>query len=227
VALEIPLAINVIAVFVGALLGTIRAGDDDKVDLTGVFTLAAALGFGGGITRDVLLGNLPPAAFRDPTYIAAATAATLVGSLFLFYLKRLGKVLWVLDALSIGLFASVGVNAAVIAGLSVMPAVMIGTIASVGGLILADALQAKPSTIMYVGPPNAVAGAAGAMTYFLLYTHLTPVATTLLAVAATFLVRLSGPLFHVRVPQPRKRAYDLALRRTRIKAIARNRRHVP
>lgn len=211
--LEIPLAVNLLAVFAGALGGTLRAGEDDRTDLVGVFTLAAAMGFGGGLVRDVLLGNLPPAAFRNPLYLVAAVAATGLGALFLYYLRKLGTVLWALDAIIVGLFASVGTNAALLAGLDRLPSILIGTIASVGGLILADLLQGKPSSIMYVGPPEAVAGLAGAVTYALLYTGTRPIVTTTLAVFATVLVRLTGPLLHVTVPQPRKRAYDLARKR--------------
>lgn len=211
--LEIPLAINLLAVFAGALGGTLRAGEDDRTDLVGVFTLAAAMGFGGGIVRDLLLGNLPPAAFRDPLYLLTAGVATGIGALFLYYLRKLGRVLWAIDAVIVGLFASVGTNAALLAGLDRLPSILIGTIASVGGLITADLLQGRPSSIMYVGPPEAVAGLAGAITYALLYTGTRPVVTTTLAVLATVLVRLTGPLFHVSVPQPRKHAYDLARKR--------------
>ena len=212
--LEIPLAINLLAVFFGALGGTLRAGEEEYTDLVGVFTLAAAMGFGGGLVRDVLLGNLPPAAFRDPLYLVIAGAATAVGALFLFYLRKLGPVLWVLDAIIVGLFACVGTNAALLADLDMMAAVLIGTIASVGGLILADVLQGRPSTIMYVGPPNAISGAAGALAYALLYTGTRPIITTSIAVVASLLIRLTGPLFHLNVPQPRKRAYDLRMRRS-------------
>lgn len=221
--LEIPLAINLIAVSVGALGGAIRAGDEARTDVVGVFTLAAVMGFGGGIVRDVLLGNLPPAAFRDPRYVLCAAGAALLGALFLYYLKKLGKVLWAIDSLSVGLFACVGANAALIAGLSILPAVLIGTIASVGGLILADLFQGRPSSIMYVGPPNAVAGLAGSIAYALLYTGDRPLVTTVVACAVTIAVRLLGPVFHFQVPQPRKDAYELDLK-LRAKAKARKRR---
>jgi uncharacterized membrane protein YeiH len=227
--LEIPLAVNLIAVFAGALGGTLRAGEDDRTDLVGVFTLAAAMGFGGGIVRDVLLGNLPPAAFRDPRYLLTAGVATGIGALFLYYLRKLGPVLWVLDTLIVGLFASVGTNAALLAGLDLLPSILIGTIASVGGLIMADLLQGRPSSIMYKGPPEAVAGLAGAVAYALLYNGTRPIITTSIAVIATVLVRLSGPLFHVTVPQPRKHAYEVRLRRAgnlTPRRLARNARRV-
>ncbi|WP_169747631.1 trimeric intracellular cation channel family protein [Demequina iriomotensis] len=219
--LDIPLFVNLLAVFVGALGGTIRAGEDDRTDLVGVLTLAAAMGFGGGVIRDILLGNLPPAAFREPLYLVTAAVAAGVGMLFLYYLKKLGPFLWWLDTLIVGLFACVGANAALIAGLGRLPTVVIGTIGAVGGLILTDILQARPSSIMYAGPPNAVAGMAGSIVYALVYTGTQPVVTTSLAVAATLLVRLTGPLFHLEVPQPRKHAYDL--KRARMEADSRRR----
>lgn len=219
-ALEIPLAINVAAVFVGALGGAVRAGEDEKVDIVGVLTLATVMGFGGGIIRDVLLGNLPPAVLRDAWYVVAVVVAAGIGMLFLHYLRKLGKVLWVLDSLSIGLFACVGTNAALIAGLSILPAVLIGTLASVGGLILTDMFQGRPSSIMHQGPPNAAAGLAGALAYALLYTGDHVVLTSAVAIAVTFAVRLAGPVLHVQVPQPRRRAYELE-QRLRAKAAKR------
>ncbi len=208
-ALEIPLAINVAAVFVGALGGAIRAGEDEHVDIVGVLTLATVMGFGGGIIRDVLLGNLPPAVLLNPWYVTSVVVAAAIGAFFLYYLRKLGKAMWVLDSLSIGLFACVGVNAALLAGLTLLPAVLIGTLASVGGLILTDVFQGRPSSILHVGPPNAAAGMAGSLAYGLLYTGDHVVVTTIVAIVVTFAVRLAGPLLHVQVPQPRRRAYEL------------------
>jgi uncharacterized membrane protein YeiH len=213
--LEIPLSINLIAVFVGALVGTLRAGEEEHVDLVGVFTLAAVMGFGGGLVRDLLLGNLPPAAFRDPQYLIAAAAATTIGGVALVYLRRVERILWALDSIAIGLFACVGASAALIAGLQLLPAILIGTCASVGGVILADMLQGRPSSIMYVGPPNAIAGFSGALVYALLYTASLPTLALIMAIVVTLLARVSGRFFHVTVPQPRRRAYELKLRRSR------------
>ena len=208
-ALEIPLAINVAAVFVGALGGAVRAGDDERVDIVGVLTLATVMGFGGGIIRDILLGNLPPAVLQNPWYVASVVLAAAIGAFFLYYLRKLGKALWVLDSLSIGLFASVGTNAALLTGLTILPAVLIGTLASVGGLILTDMFQGRPSSIMHQGPPNAAAGLAGAFAYAVLYTGDHVLVTTGVAIAVTFGVRLLGPVLNVQVPQPRRRSYEL------------------
>lgn len=210
--LDIPLTVNILAVVAGALVGTIRAGESDDVDVVGMFGLAICCGFGGGIVRDVLLGNLPPAAFQTPVYIAAALAAALAGSVFLVYIDRLEKLLWVLDSSSIGLFAAVGVNASLIAGLTFLPAVFVGALASVGGLIFADMLQARPSALLHRGPPNVMAGMAASITYAALYDTLGSIPVTLLAVAAAFAVRVAGLRFGPLVPMPRKERIDLRVR---------------
>lgn len=210
--LDIPLAVNVLAVVVGALVGTLRAGESDDIDVVGMFGLAICFGFGGGIVRDVLLGNLPPAAFRTPVYIASALGAALVGSVFLVYLDRLEPMLWVMDSLSIGLFASVGVNASLIAGLGFLASVFVGALASVGGLLFADMLQARPSALLHRGPPNVMAGVAAAVTYALLYDSVGNAVVTVLAVVAAFAVRVAGLRFGPLVPLPRKERIDLRLR---------------
>ncbi len=209
----LPQWIYVAAVFIGALGGAIRAGEDEHTDLVGVLTLSAAMGFGGAIIRDVLLGRLPPQSLRDPSYFIAAGVAACIGMLFLYYLRRLGRLLWWLDSIIIGVFAVVGVHTALLTGISWLPAIVIGTIASVGGLMLCDVLQGRPSSIMYMGPPNAVAGLGAGVAYVLLARPTEPMVTLLLSTTVGVLIRLSGPLFHVTVPQPRRHAYELKLRR--------------
>lgn len=59
----------------GAILG-IRKG----MDIFGVCILGLTAACGGGMVRDVLLGNTPPAAFQNPT----ASAVAVVTSLILF-----------------------------------------------------------------------------------------------------------------------------------------------
>ena len=48
-----------------------------KVDIFGVLFLGIITAFGGGLIRDITLGNLPPAMFRDTKYLIFATIASL------------------------------------------------------------------------------------------------------------------------------------------------------
>ena len=40
-----------------------------RMDLFGIFVLSAATAVGGGIIRDILIGNIPPAAFKNSIYL--------------------------------------------------------------------------------------------------------------------------------------------------------------
>lgn len=210
--LEIPLALNLLAVAVGALVGTLTAADEEDVDVVGMFTLALCFGFGGGLVRDFLLGNLPPFALREPAYLATVLLAAIVGSVFLVYLDHFGRPLAIMDSLSVGLFASVGVNASLLAGLQLLPAILIGTLASVGGRVIADTLRARPSALLYKGPPVVTAGLAGATTYALLYDTLNTALVTVLAVGASFAVRMSGHFWGVQAPMPIRERSELRRR---------------
>jgi len=58
------LALDLLGTFVFALSGA-AAGVKSKLDLFGLMVLAFATGNAGGITRDLLIGAVPPAAIRD------------------------------------------------------------------------------------------------------------------------------------------------------------------
>src|SRR5829696_342457 len=77
----------------GGLVG-VRA----RLDLFGIIVLAGVVGLVGGITRDILLGSLPPATFSDWRYLATAAAAGLVAFFAGPTLERLSGPLNVFDA---------------------------------------------------------------------------------------------------------------------------------
>lgn len=207
--LQLPLAVNVIAVAVGAIVGTLKAGEYDDIDVVGMFVLALCLGFGGSILRDILLGHLPPVTFRTPVYLATVLAAVVVASFFLAYLAHLERPLWILDTMSIGLFAAVGTNAAALAGLGILPSVLVGTVQAIGGGILVDGLLGRPSAVLFRGPMNVLAGLAGAAVYALLFDLVNDVIATSLAVGATFVLRVLGRVGNVQSPMPIKEHYGL------------------
>ena len=45
------------------------------MDILGVCLLGLVTACGGGVLRDILMGNLPPVMFRDPIYALAAVPA--------------------------------------------------------------------------------------------------------------------------------------------------------
>ena len=58
------LALDLVGVFVFALSGGLVAVKK-RLDLFGVLVLAGAAALGGGILRDVLIGDIPPVGISD------------------------------------------------------------------------------------------------------------------------------------------------------------------
>ena len=99
--------LDLIGTFVFALSGA-ASGVKNKLDPFGVGVLAFVAGNAGGVTRDLLIGAVPPAAIKDWRYVAVSLAAG--GVTFLWYrnIKRLRPIVLLLDAAGLGLFAVAG-----------------------------------------------------------------------------------------------------------------------
>src|SRR6202008_957138 len=65
--------LDLVGTFVFALSGAI-AGIKHQLDLFGVLVLSFAAGNAGGITRDLLIGAVPPAAISDWRYLGVSPA---------------------------------------------------------------------------------------------------------------------------------------------------------
>lgn len=70
----LPYFLDLAGTFVFALSGAI-AGVTRKLDLFGVLVLSFVAANTGGITRDILIGAVPPGAIDDWRYLAVSLAA--------------------------------------------------------------------------------------------------------------------------------------------------------
>ena len=76
-------------VFIMELIGTVAfavsgaiTGMEKKMDIFGVAILGLTTAVGGGIIRDMLIGNTPPQTFQDPVY----AVLSIVTAIIVFYL---------------------------------------------------------------------------------------------------------------------------------------------
>jgi uncharacterized membrane protein YeiH len=203
---SIPLWADLLAVGIGSLQGALFAAQfrDRRLDLLGVAIIGIATGFGGGLLRDILLGEVPKA-LESNGYLPVATGAALVGMLLERLFSRLSKLITVLDALTIGLFGAIGATAALAAGLPEIPAVFVGSLAAVGGSILRDLLLNVPIALMHVGSLYAVAALVGTSSLVALVAFgvdITIAAIT--CVVLTFTVRVLAVLFEWSLPEQRR-----------------------
>lgn len=192
---KVPLLYELTAAFFGGLSGATHA-DERRMDISGIFVLAIVNALGGGILRDVLLQNHGIAAFLNWRLLAVALAAALFGFFFSSNYRKLKRPFLYLDALSLGLFAVVGADKALSAGLNVIPAVLLGVVTSVGGGMIRDVLCSETPQIMRPGTLSASAAVLGSSLYVFLVTWANIVKP--LALVASVLVTLTIRLIAVK-----------------------------
>ena len=176
---QIPVALEVSSAFAGALAGGL-VGVRRQLDIVGVATLAVAAGLGGGIIRDILLQRYGIYALENPRLLIAALIAAAIASFFFAAVDRVRPVLFVVDALALGLFACIGTDKALLSGLFWVAAILLGTITAVGGGVIRDLLTDEVPQVLRPGGLYATAAVLGALTYVGLVSWLNivkPVAT--------------------------------------------------
>lgn len=137
----------------GAMLAIER-----ELDLFGVIFLGAVTAIGGGIVRDLLLGQIPPQAFQNYVYLLLAVAAALLVFAVSHVQNKKGlpikfmndTVLNVFDAAGLGIFSVIGVQNTVRAGFgdNAFFCIFLGMTTGVGGGMLRDVLsRATPAVL--------------------------------------------------------------------------------
>ena len=154
-------ATDLIGTFVFALSGAV-AGVRRGLDLFGVLVVALVAAVFGGITRDVLIGTVPPDAFLHPHYMVLAAAAGLFTFHWYPLVARFTYPVRLFDAAGLALFAVTGTEKALHHGLGGLAAALLGTVTAIGGGVVRDVLLAQVPVVLR-SDIYAVAALAGAL----------------------------------------------------------------
>lgn len=167
---------EILGVIAFALSGAMIA-IDRGLDLFGVVYLTVINSFGGGIMRDLFIGEIPPKMFYSYEYLIYALASALVVMLaaallkdkFFRNRKAIDKIINIFDAIGLGAFAVIGVRAGVNAGFgdNVFLCVFLGMTTGIGGGILRDLLS-REKPLVLVKQIYAIAAIIGALLYYYL-----------------------------------------------------------
>lgn len=132
--------LELLGLFVFAVSGgmlAVRKG----FEVVGVTALACTTALGGGIIRDLVLGDTPPRAFRDVAYLVVPLAAACVVFLAHHLISsHLHRSVLVFDAAGLGLFTVTGAVKAAAYPTTAVGAVLLAVVTAVGGGILRDVL---------------------------------------------------------------------------------------
>ncbi len=188
----------------GAMTG-IRKG----MDVFGVCILGLITACGGGMLRDVLLGNTPPAAFQNPMTSAVAVAVSLI--LFLSGVRHLlmanqyyyDHFMRLMDSAGLGVFTVMGIQVAwkCVESPSVYLLVFVGVITGVGGGVIRDIL-AGDTPYIFVRHIYACASIVGALVCCLARAPLGEMTAMLLGAGIVVLLRLLSAYYKWNLPRP-------------------------
>lgn len=161
-----------------------------RLDLFGVVFVGFVAALGGGILRDLFIGDLPPLAFVDWRLLVVAVGTAAATFWLHPQVSRLRWTVLVLDAAGLGLFIASGTLKALDAGVPAAGACVIGVIAGIGGGLGRDLLTSEIPIVLR-REIYAVAGLIGCGVVVVLDAADTPRPVTLVAAAAlVFVLRL-------------------------------------
>jgi uncharacterized membrane protein YeiH len=154
--------LETIGLFAFAISGALMAIRRD-FDVIGIAMLAVITAIGGGVVRDLVLGDVPPPAFTQWEYLAVPLAAAAVTFFAHPALERTARALLLFDAAGLGLFCVTGTVKSLDYGLGPLAAAALGVTTAVGGGLLRDVIAretpalVRPDTELYAVP--AIGGA--------------------------------------------------------------------
>jgi uncharacterized membrane protein YeiH len=146
--------------FAFALSGAV-SGVKHRIDLFGVLVLSFVAATAGGITRDVLIGAVPPASIQDWRYIGLSIVAGLLTFFWYPVIAKIKSPVQIFDAVGLGLFAVTGASKAIAFNLGPGAAVLMGMLTGIGGGVARDLLVSEVP-VVFTAELYAVAALAGA-----------------------------------------------------------------
>ena len=195
---QLPLRFELTAVFLFAVTGALLA-IEKRYDVVGVFVLALLSAVGGGLVRDsFFLQRGAPLVLQDERYIYVIALATLLCLTLGTHLNRFRYIFLLADALGLGIYAVVGTEHALAAGLPMIPAGFVGLANAVGGGALRDVLTGKETLLFQPGEFYVLAAAIGTSVFIglRLWTETSSAEAAWWSIATTFLIRLAATTFN-------------------------------
>lgn len=187
-----------------------------QLDLLGVIVLGVTTAVGGGMLRDIIIGNVPPNLFRNPVYVLMAFITVMI----LFTIVRLNqrildsrsietyeKVMNIFDAVGLGAFTVTGIDTALLAGYGNYEflVVFLGVITGVGGGILRDIMAGQTPYILRKHV-YASASIVGALLYvFLLHLRMLKDFAIITSALSVILIRLLATRYCWNLPTATKK----------------------
>lgn len=206
IVMDIICTIGIIAFAVSGAMVAIKK----RTDPFGAVVLAVVTATGGGITRDILLGIQPPAAFIDCSFVVISTATALIVFLIAFIGKDsyrskselIDSINNIFDALGLGVFVVIGTQTAIDYGYSqnMFLSIFIGTLTGIGGGFIRDIMVQEIPSVMRKHI-YALAAISGSTIFYIMYMHnIDYTLSAFCSAGFTFILRMLATHFKWNLP---------------------------
>lgn len=185
---------------------------EKNTDIFGTVFLGVVSALGGGVVRDVLVGNIPPAMFSDYSYLLTAAGCSLLLFIAVYIWKNkinlhgfvTEKIIEVFDAIGLGVFTVTGINTGMACGFggNMFFILFLGMTTGIGGGMLRDVLV-KEIPFVLRKRIYAVASLLGGIVYcLLLKLNVGEILSAAAAVVLIFAVRMLSAVYKIDLPHP-------------------------
>lgn len=181
-----------------------------SLDLFGVILVGCVTAVCGGILRDVLLAQLPPAVFYNKILLLIAAVTSLVVFIVFYFNsekfekleKRIESVNTLFDAIGLAVFSVIGVEVSITSGYgeNALLSISMGVITGIGGGIIRDILVDK---IPYVLKKHiyALASICGSIAYYIIRNSANKISGLCVALPLMVAIRLLAAKYHWKLPK--------------------------
>lgn len=143
------------------------AGIERKLDYFGVLVVSFVTALGGGMLRDVLIGQTPVLFMKDINYFYYVMIGYVISILVRNFSHYLHKSLFLFDAVGLGVFTIVGIQKGQHIGLDPAICIALGTMTACFGGVVRDILM-NEIPVLFRKEIYATLCILGGMLYFIL-----------------------------------------------------------
>ena len=206
-----------VAILIMEIIGTIAfafsgamVGIQKKFDLFGVIVLGMTTSVGGGLIRDLLIGNHPPKMFQHPLYAMLGIVISIITFFVVYFQKnmttkywiRFGQLMFLFDTVGLGIFTVMGVTTAIDAGFlnNYFLQIFVGILTGVGGGLLRD-IMARNLPYIFVKHIYACACLLGSISFILVNSVMGQLAAMIVGALMVILIRLLASYYKWNLPR--------------------------
>ncbi|WP_299176672.1 trimeric intracellular cation channel family protein [uncultured Neptuniibacter sp.] len=192
---------DLIGVAVFATAGALAA-QGKRLDILGVVVLAIVTSLGGGTIRDITLDIHPVVWIADTAYLWTAIISAVVAFVVCRYVQYPRRMLLILDAAGLALFAVLGAQKSLAMDLPALIVVMMAVVTGCAGGMIRDILTGQiPLILSRDGELYATCALAGAIFYIVFDEYMPGQIVAITSMMIIFVLRMSAMFADLRLPE--------------------------